>query len=297
MSNLAKKAVTGTIQINSVGDLTLLAEVMAASGFFADAKSKAQCAVKILAGLELGLPAFASMTGISIIQGKPTLSANLKAAMVKRSGIYDYRVRKLDDTGCVIEFFQRGESVGFSSFGPEDAAKAGIKGVMYGKYPRNMFFARAMSNGVNWYCPDLFLGTTVYTPEELADMGDPSQVIDVPMNPIQEIRDADPASALRAQLKDWLAWTGITVSQAQELAKSVTGKSATTEMTEMELLNLRNALFIHGVAAKYDLDTEDVTDAFAEATSHCDPTDSRAVFDALEGYLSPSEGAEISLVG
>lgn len=297
MSNLAKSTVSGAIQINSVNDLTLLAEVVAASGFFSDAKSKAQCAVKILAGLELGLPAFASMTGISIIQGKPSLSANLMAAMVKRSGVYDYRVRRLDDNGCEIEFFQRGESIGFSSFGAEDAVKAGIKGAMYGKYPRNMFFARAMSNGVRWYCPDLFLGASVYTPEELGDTSDRPQVIDVPMNPIQEIRAADPASALRAQLKDWLTWTGITVSQAQELAKSVTGKSATTEMTETELLNLRNTLFIHGVAAKYDLDTEDVADTFAEATSHCDPMDSRAIFDALEEYLSPSEGVEISLVG
>ena len=35
------------------------------------------------------------------------------------------------------------------------------------KYPRNMLFARAISNGARWYCPDLFGGSPVYTPDEL----------------------------------------------------------------------------------------------------------------------------------
>lgn len=298
MSKSFPNGVSGAIQIHSVNDLTLLAEVVAASGFFSDAKSKAQCAVKILAGLELGLPAFASMTGISIIQGKPTLSANLMAAMLKRSGVYDYRVRRLDDTACEIEFFQRGESLGISAFTAEDAAKAGIKSPMYGKYPRNMLFARAIANGVRWYCPDLFLGASVY-PEELDIASDRPQVIDVdvPANPIQQIRAADPVSVLRSQLKDWLTWSGLTAQEAQELGKAVTGKSATVEMTEAELINLRNAIFIHGLAAKYNLEVAAVAAVFDEVAAHCDPKDSQALFEALEERLSPVEEAEISLVG
>ncbi|RDT44717.1 hypothetical protein DXF87_27490, partial [Enterobacter roggenkampii] len=34
------------------------------------------------------------------------------------------------------------------------------------KFPKNMLFARAMSNGVKWFTPDVFSGP-VYTPEEL----------------------------------------------------------------------------------------------------------------------------------
>ena len=37
------------------------------------------------------------------------------------------------------------------------------------KYPQNMLFARAMSNGVKWYTPDIFAGP-VYTPEEMGDI-------------------------------------------------------------------------------------------------------------------------------
>ena len=49
------------------------------SGYFSDVKSEAQAIVKVMAGAELGLQPFASMTGIHIISGKPTLSANLIA--------------------------------------------------------------------------------------------------------------------------------------------------------------------------------------------------------------------------
>jgi len=34
------------------------------------------------------------------------------------------------------------------------------------KFPKNMLFARAMSNGIKWFTPDVFAGP-VYTPEEL----------------------------------------------------------------------------------------------------------------------------------
>jgi len=57
------------------------------------------------------------------------------------------------------------ESIGKSEFTAADAAKAGTQNM--GKFPRNMLFARAMSNGVRWYCPDVFSGNSVYTPEEL----------------------------------------------------------------------------------------------------------------------------------
>jgi hypothetical protein len=40
-----------------------------------------------------------------------------------------------------------------------------------------MLFARAMSNGVRWFCPDVFSGNTVYTPDELGAETDDNGVI------------------------------------------------------------------------------------------------------------------------
>lgn len=139
-------------------------KAMVASGFFSDVKQISQAVVKIQAGAELGLPPFASMTGIHIIKGKPVLGANVLATLVKNDPRYDYRVKKMDDTEVVIHFYEGGEMVGESSFTIQDANKAGTQNT--NKFPRNMLFARAISNGAKWYTPGIFGGMSVYTPED-----------------------------------------------------------------------------------------------------------------------------------
>ena len=147
-------------------DLMQLGKVLAGSGYFADTKDTAQAIVKVLAGQELGIGPIASMTGIYLVNGRVAIGANLMAAAVMRSGKYTYRVRKLDESVCEIAFFQGRDEIGVSTFTIADAKKAQTKNI--DRFPRNMLFARAMSNGVRWYCPDVF-STAVYTPEELGD--------------------------------------------------------------------------------------------------------------------------------
>jgi hypothetical protein len=134
------------------------------SGMFTDIKSVAQAMVKISAGQEIGIPPFAAMTGIHIIQGKPTIGAGLIASRLKGSGKYDYRVVEASEKVCSIDFFQGNTKIGNSTFTIEDARKALTKNI--DKFPKNMLFARAISNGVKWYCPDIFSGP-VYVPEEM----------------------------------------------------------------------------------------------------------------------------------
>lgn len=169
----------------NLDDLQRTAKLLAMSGYF-EAKGNsdtaiAQIATKILAGAELGYGPFAAVNGLHIIQGKPTISANLMAAAVKGHPNYDYRVRQLDDTGVSIEFFESGKSLGISTFTIEDARKAKTQNT--DKFPRNMLFARAMSNGVRWFCPDVFSGNSVYTPEEFD--------VDANAEPVQTVRVVD----------------------------------------------------------------------------------------------------------
>lgn len=166
--------------------LQTLGGILCKTGFFTETREAGQAVAKILAGRELGFPAIASMTGVNIIKGRVTLSANLMAAKIKSSVKYNYRIRKHDDEGCGIEFFEDGESVGFSIFTRDDAQKAGLMGGdNWKKYFRNMTFARAISNGAKWYCADLFSGIPIYTPEELGAVvdGDSGDVIDMPAEP------------------------------------------------------------------------------------------------------------------
>lgn len=200
-TELAVKGATGTLTVRTMDDLARLGNMLAQSGFFSDAKEAAQAGVKVLAGLEMGIGAFSAMTGIHLIQGRPSVGANLMAARVKASGKYDYRVREMSDSVCAIEFFEHGESIGTSTFTIEDAKKAGTKNL--DKFPRNMLYARAMSNGVRWFCPDVFT-TPTYTPEELgASVDGDGNVIDVEARPAPavEARSA-PQELAAAKVED-----------------------------------------------------------------------------------------------
>jgi hypothetical protein len=172
--------VSEIVRYNGVDDVMRLGDVLARSGMFADARQGAQAVVKILAGREMGFGEIAAMTGIHVINGRVSVGANLMASAVKKSGKYDYRVLEMSEQTCSIEFFQKEagkwESLGKSAFTAADAKKAGTKNM--DKYARNMLFARAMSNGVRWYCPDALGGAPVYTPEEMgADTDEEGNVI------------------------------------------------------------------------------------------------------------------------
>lgn len=155
MSNLQKFEAT---EIMSIG------KAFFESGMFTDIKSAAQAFVKIQAGAEMGIKPFSAMSGIHIIQGKPTVGAGLMASTLKASGKYDYRVIEMTDKSCSVDFFQGSDKIGNSTFTIDDAKKAQTKNM--DKFPKNMLFARAMSNGVKWFCPDVFAGP-VYVPEEI----------------------------------------------------------------------------------------------------------------------------------
>lgn len=170
-------------------DIASLGDILAKSGYFQDTRDAAQAIVKVLAGQELGFGPVASMTGVYIVKGKVSLSANLMGAAVKRSGRYNYRVLELTDEAAEIEFFEDGKGIGRSRFTLQDAQKAGLNGSdNWRKYPRNMLFARALSNGVKWYCPDV-TGGPAYTPDELGAVVDEdgevieAEVIDLPASP------------------------------------------------------------------------------------------------------------------
>ena len=195
-------------------ELQTLGAVLAKSGFFADTKDAAQACVKVMAGMELGFPAIASITGVYIVKGKVSLSANLMAAAIKRSGKYNYKVRQLDEAGCKIEFFEGAESIGVSSFTKADAQNAGFVSETWKKFFRNMAFARALSNGAKWYTPDIF-GGPIYTPDELGATidGETGEIIEMP-------RDDEPVVIVKPEPEPGLQPpinTGAVVYPAHEL--------------------------------------------------------------------------------
>jgi hypothetical protein len=148
-----------------------IGEVFSKSGMFPDVKSQAQAVVKILAGKELGLTPFESMGSIYVVNGKLALSSKAMSALIKKSKKYDYVIKKLDDTECTIDIIKEDELLGSATFTFKDAARAGLVNKdVWKNYPKNMLFARALSNACRFYCPDVISG--YYTTEELEDVSD-----------------------------------------------------------------------------------------------------------------------------
>jgi hypothetical protein len=154
-------------QPTTYAEMERVAIALARSGFFRDTRDAAQALTLMLAGREYGLGPIAALNGFYFVESRLTLGASTIGGIIKRSNIYDYRVRRRENDGCKIEWFENGESVGFSEFKAEDAARAGLTTkTNYKNYPRAMMFARALTEGARSYCPDVF-GGAVYTPDEL----------------------------------------------------------------------------------------------------------------------------------
>ena len=168
-----------SLQVSSVDDLARLARVFAASGLFGRAGNQdtqiAECAIRLMAGMEAGFSPFASATGVHIINGRPAFSANLLAQAVRRHPDYDYRVLEKTAKICRVRFLSRGEVLGEELFTIDMAERAGLTAEKPGQrgispwkaYPEAMLFSRALTAGMRTHCPDALGGSPAYTPEEL----------------------------------------------------------------------------------------------------------------------------------
>ena len=157
-----------TIPTLSPSDVMQLASIAISSGNFPDLRNNEQAIVRIMAGRELGLQPMTALRDLYVVEGKVAMSSGLIASMVRNHPKYDYRITVLDNEHCEMQFFEGEHMIGESKFSMADADQAGInrRGSGWSKYPRNMLFARALTNGARWYCPDAFDGA-VYTREEL----------------------------------------------------------------------------------------------------------------------------------
>jgi hypothetical protein len=190
-------------------DPIALGQIFARSRLFPDIKRVSQAVVKILAGRELGVGPFAAMSDIHLVDGTPVVGARILAALVRQSSVYDYRVVEWTNERCSIDFYRHGEKLEPTvTFTDEDAKRADLDKPRadgtpssHTRFPRNMKFARAMSNGVGLHCPDLTAGTPVYTPEELgvedpdADVAPEDEAPDGDAGPVEPADDSGPGIA------------------------------------------------------------------------------------------------------
>lgn len=152
-------------QISTLDDLGRFANMAYQSGMFKDLKAVTQAAVKAQVAMELGISPMLGLSAIHIVEGRPTLSAAMLAALMKRSG-YSWKIIAHTEEECRLEIRSGGESLGECGFTLAEAKAAGLLGrPNWSKHRRDMLFARAISRAARWFAPEVALG--VYTPEEL----------------------------------------------------------------------------------------------------------------------------------
>jgi hypothetical protein len=160
-------------------EIYMVAQILARSGMFADATTVSKAVAKMLAGRELGMAPIASLTNIHVVKdGRIQVGAVILGALVQRSGQWDYEADVVTADRVELSFYRLDsagvripESRKVSTFTQDDAKRAGTgsSGTL-AKFPRNMLFARALSNGVKWFCPALLGGMALYTEGELDDV-------------------------------------------------------------------------------------------------------------------------------
>ncbi len=172
---LAKADPSRAFEPGSVEEGVRLAGLLAKSGLLGDLKTPEQVFAVIATGRELGLSAMQSLRSIHLIKGKPILSADLVAALVKsRSEVCEYfRLVESTATQAVYQTKRRGEPEPTTmAFTIEDAKRAQVtSNLNWSKYPGAMLRARCITALARAVYPDLVMG--IYDPDEL----------DVPVTP------------------------------------------------------------------------------------------------------------------
>jgi hypothetical protein len=156
-----------SLEPQSMADARMLAKVAVDSKFFA-VKSEAEALVILMTGRDLGLSSMQALRGISVVQGRPVLGADLMVAVVLASDKCEYW-QSIESTPekCTIETKRRG------SRGPvrktwtvEDARRAGLGGKgPWQQYPSQMLRHRCAADLARECYPDLLLG--IYSPDEI----------------------------------------------------------------------------------------------------------------------------------
>jgi hypothetical protein len=155
-------------------------------------------------GDALGLSAIAAIQGVNVIDGKPTASAQLIGALVRRAG-HRLRVETSPDGTSARATIIRADDPDFPftcTWTMERATAAGLAGKgAWRTYPEAMLKARAITEVARDACPEVLSGVA-YTPEELGaeeTAAYPAATWDVPP-PAPDGVDTDTGEIVDAEL-------------------------------------------------------------------------------------------------
>ncbi len=175
-------------------------------------KSPADVLLIILTGQELGLGPMQSIRGIHIIEGKPSMSADLMAALCLSSPNCE-RIKLVESTAtkATYEAKRKGEGPTVLSFTAEQAKTAGLLGKgNWAKYPEAMLRARCLSAICRAVFPDCVAGVYDSDSAELGPVREhrapPATVTPIRPESVDAEWTAEPDAVVSALSPEALAW-------------------------------------------------------------------------------------------
>ena len=174
--------------------------------------------VALAQGQALGIAPIQAMNQINVIKGKPALSADLIAALVRRAG---HRLRvEGDDTYAQVTIIRADDPDYIPKpirWDMERAKRAGLLGnPSWQKYPAAMLRARAISEAARAWANDALYGF-IYTPEEIDNSWVPDSDPDTgePAQATQQQEQAPPQPAPQPQLLNQAQIDGIQAGMSE----------------------------------------------------------------------------------
>lgn len=157
-----------------------LGHVLAASGYYTDARDPAKAAVKVMIGMDLGVSPTAAIQAIHTMEdnGRTVflIESKLLAAVVKGRPDVEYKIIHRDEKKVEVEFLRRNGEGEWEAEGPNvtwtiEHAKKAVKGFdkkpTWKGIPAVMLTWRVLAEGFRLYFPDVLAGQPIYAMEEL----------------------------------------------------------------------------------------------------------------------------------
>lgn len=199
-------------QAHHIEPLTLADKLFRSGMLHRNIKSPEAAFALMLAGSELGLGPWQSLSTINVIDGKPTISPQLMLALAERSGQLEDIAITGDDTQAKVVIKRKGRTAHTETFTIADAGRLKLtEKYNWQQQPKVMLRWRCVAAAMRMVFPDVILG--MYTPEEMgADVTvSESGEMTVTVEPV-----SDAPAALDKLRSNALPTTDVTVSESGE---------------------------------------------------------------------------------
>jgi hypothetical protein len=174
------RIIDGELCLTSIEQVWRVAKLIKQSGLAPGSfVNDQQIVIAILRALELKIPVFQALEGMTVMRGKVGIMGDLALAKVQASG--ELESKKIEYSGegdslvCTITLKRRKRAAQTYSFSVAEAKQAGIyeRSVTWKAYPKRMTMYRALGFGLRDEFPDILKGMKMT--EELADYPDNTQ--------------------------------------------------------------------------------------------------------------------------